>query len=316
MLAKDAAHNNPLFSRYYAGLADKKYSGRRIFGALLISLGAYVITLTAAITLVHIFFPSSSNPASGQINNNWEIFALTIGYFIFLPLLFGLIYWWTGLSPAVFGVHRPKQYLWGAIIGIFILTIPLLISVFTGSNVLSLNLGKVSIGQQALVLLLFICQGAQEEIICRALLFMSLAKKLGVTWSLIISSAIFSVAHFFNPSISYISALNIFLYGAAMALLYFYSQNLLLVCAIHSLWNYVQIAIYDFPVSGLVFNGLNPFFSNHPQTTNLINGGNFGLEGSLVTSIVLCGLMATTYWFYEKRATRSGQIENRESGLS
>ena len=58
------------------------------------------------------------------------------------------------------------------------------------------------------------------------------------------------------------------------------------VCAIHSVWNFVQGNFYGFQVSGLeTENSLFSFTSL--ESGKLINGGTFGMEGGLGVTIVL-----------------------------
>ena len=76
-----------------------------------------------------------------------------------------------------------------------------------------------------------------------------------------------------------------FLAGVTFSLIYYYTGNLWLVGAMHTLWNFILGFIVGSQISGIItYNSV--FFSIPVENKDLISGGVFGFEASIVTTIV------------------------------
>ncbi len=132
--------------------------------------------------------------------------------------------------------------------------------------------------------ILFIFVGINEEMFARGYC-MTVLKQTGNKWIVItVSALIFALLHSFNPSMSLLSYLNLFLFGLFTAYMFIKSGNLWLSIGYHITWNYFEGNVFGFQVSGQVANGL---YNVHNQANNIINGGNFGPEGGLVVTFIL-----------------------------
>ena len=176
-----------------------------------------------------------------------------------------------------------SQYALGYLIGIVMIGLP--------AMAVALYNGKIEINSNPNFLLLliyffgFLVQGASEEIMFRGYLLTSLAKSKNVFWGIIISSVLFAVAHSLNPNMSWLSVINLFLYGVFAALIFLRTKNIWLVSALHSAWNYFQGNVFGIEVSGQVFG--ESFMNITSNSPALLSGGNFGLEGGLFVTILL-----------------------------
>lgn len=132
----------------------------------------------------------------------------------------------------------------------------------------------------------FLVQGMAEEVLCRGYLFVSLTRRNSVIGAVVISSLFFSMMHGMNDNISLLAYLNLFLFGAAMALLMLRYENIWIVGAAHSIWNFVQGTIFGVSVSGMQIKR-TLFVGKSVEGASFINGGKFGLEGGLSVTIVL-----------------------------
>lgn len=121
-----------------------------------------------------------------------------------------------------------------------------------------------------------------EEIIFRGFFMTMMQKYVGNLWAIILSSLIFSLFHIFNPNVSFIGLLEIFLAGIALAYAYFKTGNIWFVAVMHFAWNYVQ-TLLGFNVSGQDFYSFLEF--SHIKE-GLITGGKFGFEGSVFSPVV------------------------------
>ena len=130
-----------------------------------------------------------------------------------------------------------------------------------------------------LLFLLFIAVSIAEETYVRGYVLKNLLKSFNPIISLIISSAIFSLLHFFNPNVNYIALTELFIAGILLGISYVYTKNLWFPIALHLSWNFFQV-MFGFNVSGMDTYSLIEF---EIIENNNINGGDFGFEGSYLS---------------------------------
>lgn len=136
-----------------------------------------------------------------------------------------------------------------------------------------------------LSLLAFFLGAFYEEILLRGYLLTRLCRtRLNVWASLIISSAIFSALHLANQGISFLALIELFLSGITFGLMFLFTKNLWFPVIAHCAWNWIQGPVFGFKVSGTdMFSSLITQSITHP---NLINGAQFGFEGSIVCVVL------------------------------
>ena len=147
-----------------------------------------------------------------------------------------------------------------------------------------------------LLFLLFIAVSIAEETYVRGYVLKNLLKSFNPIISLIISSAIFSLLHFFNPNVNYIALTELFIAGILLGISYVYTKNLWFPIALHLSWNFFQV-MFGFNVSGMNTYSLIEF---EIIENNNINGGDFGFEGSYL-SILFSLIMMYFLWKYYKK---------------
>lgn len=153
-------------------------------------------------------------------------------------------------------------------------------------------------GDIFLGLVIMILVAAAEEFIFRGLILRKLLHTLNKWLALIISAVLFAAVHMANTDITPLGIFNVFLGGMVFGISYMHSRSLPLVIFFHFAWNFFQGPILGFPVSGLPFESL---FKLEVSTPTLINGGNFGFEGSIVCSILLLLTFTGGYWLYHQK---------------
>jgi uncharacterized protein len=126
--------------------------------------------------------------------------------------------------------------------------------------------------------------------------------------AIIISSVIFSFFHVLNPSFSLIPFFNLFLSGIIFSILYIRSnENLVWVTTVHAFWNFISGNVLGSRVSGGEFENLFGMLSF--KTPSIINGGGFGIEGSVITTAIFFGFIGYLLLFkkkiYEARKTET-----------
>ena len=145
--------------------------------------------------------------------------------------------------------------------------------------------GNISILLLIKIFIIFIFQALLEEILFRGYLMPFFSKVIGIKFTIILLSFLFTCIHLINPNLDIIGLANVFLAGVTFSLIYYYTGNLWLVGAMHTLWNFILGFIVGSQISGIItYNSV--FFSIPVENKDLISGGVFGFEASIVTTIV------------------------------
>lgn len=152
----------------------------------------------------------------------------------------------------------------------------------------------------AVLIPVFVVGAFQEELVVRGYLLQNMLDVRRPVWGVLFSSAVFSLMHSLNPGVwtSALPPFNLFLAGVVLALAYMVSGNLWFPSAVHFMWNVCQGAVFGIPVSGMPVDGWLPLAQVGPGD-DMISGGAFGLEGSLVLVLlqgaVIVVLLAILY---------------------
>jgi membrane protease YdiL (CAAX protease family) len=147
-----------------------------------------------------------------------------------------------------------------------------------------------------------IMPGFTEELLFRGILFRWM-EEFGGSWlALVVTSALFGLAHIMNPNATWFSSFAIAVEaGILLGGAYMLTRSLWLAMGLHAGWNFTQGEIFDVPVSGIDEHGLVQAKLAGPE---LLSGGTFGLEAS-----VICLTIATAagVWMFA-RAVRKGHL--------
>lgn len=183
----------------------------------------------------------------------------------------------------------------GIAVAIVILLQNLLLDSFVIHPVSSINRIEIFIWFFLILLAAFF-----EELFFRFILH----KILGKGWdSLFLSSILFMLMHSANPGINIVSVVNVFLFGVLMWLIYEKSKSLILVTFIHGAWNYTCGFVFGTNISGL--GAPLSFFNTSSIGSQLVSGGNFGIEASLITSTLLVFVLAILLFMSFKKKTKT-----------
>lgn len=134
-------------------------------------------------------------------------------------------------------------------------------------------------------LLLFTMAGAAEELVFRGYILQALAEGSRRWIAAVLTSLPFAIAHMDNPDVSVVGIANILLVGLVLALLYFQTLRLWLPIGFHLSWNWAHGWLWGFDVSGIELE--HQVFIATPRGPELLTGGGFGLEGSILTTILV-----------------------------
>lgn len=139
-----------------------------------------------------------------------------------------------------------------------------------------------------------------EEILMRGyILGHLLHTRLNKFLSLFISAALFAFLHIFNPEIAFLPMINLVLAGMLLGASYLYTRNLCFPLSLHFFWNWIQGPILGYQVSGNNF--MSTMLKLHMPEENVLNGGAFGFEGSLICTVLMIVCTILIVWWGEKR---------------
>lgn len=129
-----------------------------------------------------------------------------------------------------------------------------------------------------------------EEILFRGIMFRLLEEQVGSWIAVFASAALFGSLHLFAAEATWLSTLATIVGGGTLfAVVYLLTRSLWWVIGLHAAWNSVLGNVLGVPVSGNVNEGL---LITHPAGADLISGGTYGLEASIVTVVVLTAIAA------------------------
>lgn len=157
-------------------------------------------------------------------------------------------------------------------------------------------------------LLLFIVVAFTEEIAFRGYILNNLMQSMNKWVALGVSALLFALFHASNAGVSPLALLNIFVAGILIGINYVFTRNLWFAIFLHFSWNFFQGPILGFEVSGLPLEGL---FQQTLKGPDLLTGGVFGFEGSLVCLVLntmACVLLGSYYAGYRRKDLREPSL--------
>lgn len=161
-------------------------------------------------------------------------------------------------------------------------------------------------------LFVFIWVGWGEELLARGYWLQNLAGGLNMTWGVLLSSVLFALGHSFNPNVTWVAVLGLFLAGLFFAYLYLRTRLLWLPIGAHIGWNFFEGTVFGFPVSGL---DISPLVEHRVTGPEIITGGAFGPEAGLILLPALALGAVLVYLYTRKRALEISDQESRTADL-
>lgn len=259
-----------------------------IVAVALTFLGLIAGELAAQALLGH---PSETSPMH-QVD---EIFQFGMVAF----LLFLWLHYKERRGFSSIGLRGPKplrRVLQGFVLGALMMSLGVLIPVAFGQYALGAS-QHAKLGMDAAVFLLplmliFILQGSTEELVLRGYMLQTAGRQVPASVAIVGTSIVFSAMH---RDAEFIPLLNIALYALFACFMALRDGSLWQICGFHAGWNFFQGNIFGLPVSG------------HPEGTSLWNfgpatgsndlwtGGAFGVEASLVGTILISILVLVSF---------------------
>lgn len=206
------------------------------------------------------------------------------------------------------------DYLLGSVIAIVLLGTIVGVTFLCGGIAFRTIKGNISLGYTIALLVGFMIQGAAEEVLCRGFLQTSLMKKVPIAIAVLLSAIAFAVPHFpmlFAAETKYAvtGTVNLLLIAIIFSMLTLYHANIWSACGLHSIWNFLLYGVFGLTLSGNEADGAG-ILCFEVRECSMINGGEYGLEASILTTVVL--MVATIILLIVMKWNRRNKI--REIG--
>lgn len=265
--------------------------------------------LVGPFSLVIGFLAEFFSPGNGtaSIQEFFYHYYLYYELFSFVIILFLFMFWVkviekNALSSLGFVKRNWLKYLgWGILLSL--LQMGVIALVYQVSGIGSFELNELSLEPILFILGLFpfwLLQGGTEEVATRGWLLTRIAARTNLPLAIAISSSLFGILHLGNSGVTVLSVLNIVLDGVLAGLLFIYTDSIWLVVAQHGTWNYVQGNLLGFQVSGTGANA-SIFSFTMGSGPDWLTGGEFGAEGSIITTLVLLVSLVIVYRIGERK---------------
>lgn len=251
------------------------------------------------------FFSPGNGVAS--IQEFFYHYILYYELFSFVSILILFIFWVkfiekNSLSSLGFVKKNWLKYLgWGILLSLLQMGVIALVYQVSGIGTFELN--ELSLEPILFILGLFpfwLLQGGTEEVATRGWLLTRIAARTNLSLAIAISSSLFGILHLGNAGVTFLSLLNIILDGVLAGLLFICTDSIWLVVAQHGTWNYVQGNLLGFQVSGTGADA-SIFSFTMGSGPDWLTGGEFGAEGSIITTLVLLVSLVIVYRIGERK---------------
>ncbi len=205
---------------------------------------------------------------------------------------------------------KPIEYLGGAVVATILLFIILGVGCLCGSISFCGFNTNVNIKSILLWVLAFGIQGAAEEIMCRGFLLNSLKNKISVPLAILVSSTAFVFPHLSSLMeadfvYAVVGIINLYLVSSIFSVFVLRRCNIWTACGLHSAWNFILYVIMGLSLSGSesVSKGVVLF---SVKDASILNGAEYGIEASVITTVVLGMLLFAMIKGWRDRTCKDG----------
>ena len=260
-------------------------AGWRICAFLILILPSLLPTVVLLKLFGWLFPASGGEDLTSPVNIVFMIglaFSIVIASCITLRWIDKRPYELLGLN---FSLSSIREFFIGCIIGFSNLIVIVLILNFLGFlKTTWFGINSFVVQTIFIYTLVFGGGAAIEELINRGYIFQVLCEGTRTWIAVLATSIFFSIVHIFNEHLSLASSFFLFIHGILFAVAYLKTRSIWTAIGIHWSWNFIQGPIMGIPVSGSTIT--NSIFNAQPQGFDIFSGGQFGVEGSILSSLI------------------------------
>lgn len=252
-------------------------------------------------------FACGKNPLKGEMLDNNAMVLLTYcgyGLLIGIVILYWKLFQRKTLSELGF-TRRIGTYPFGGLIGVALIAVSVTPVMLTGSIAYSGVFENIDYGFICLMFGGFIFQGAFEEVLCRGVVLQLLKDKAPIAVAVGVNTVLFVIPHISGMkgtdlSIAIVAVICLALISLILSFLTLRFKSIYAACGLHTAWNFVLYNILGLNLSGNDTK-TSAIFDMRTVGSNIINGGDYGIEASVVTAVVLAAALILTLAVKQKK---------------
>ncbi len=252
-------------------------------------------------------FACGKNPLKGEmLDNNAMVLLTYCGYGLLIGVV--VLYWKFIQKKTLLELgftRRLGTYPVGALIGAALIAVSVTPVMLTGSIAYSGVFENIDYGFICLMFGGFIFQGAFEEVLCRGVVLQLLKDKAPIAVAVGVNTVLFVIPHISGMkgadlSIAIVAVICLVLISLILSLLTLRFKSIYAACGLHTAWNFVLYNILGLNLSGNDTK-TSAIFDMRTVGSNIINGGDYGIEASVVTAAVLTVALILTLAVKQKK---------------
>jgi hypothetical protein len=195
----------------------------------------------------------------------------------------------------------------GALISMGLLAVCVAAIALTGSIRFDSVFNNPDISMILLMLGGFVIQGAAEEFLCRGLVLCSLRDKVPLPVAVGASMLAFIYPHWstlreFEPQYVFSGLLGLAVISLVFSFVTLRTKSIWAACGLHSVWNFCLSCVLGLNLSGSE-EASTALINMRTVGANLLNGGNYGIEASIIADIVITAAAVLLWQTYKKNNT-------------
>jgi uncharacterized protein len=288
-------------------LLDGMQTAARPTGPALSIVMALVIFGVGSVLLAPVIVVAGGSSEKGGLQDT--LLALLGGFLPALLLLLVWVRWKEGRSPLTLGFQtsRPgKSIAFGAGLALLMFSLPVFLNVVTGHMHFVEHDGAwvrwSQLGAVLVLLIGFVVQGSTEEIFTRGYLLQAVNRKWGLGAAIVTQAAFFAAMHLANPAaLRLLPIVNLILVAVFLGFWAVRDGGLVAVCAWHAVWNWTQGNVFGIRVSGNELQNSLLTVKESSRASSLLTGGDSGVEGSVLVTLVLSIGIVFAYRAWRRR---------------
>lgn len=265
-----------------------------LFPPLLLSSGKDLTEILLAfkeITTISGIVEASAGIMGVLMGSPLFLISMAVGYWLIIAAYVVKIKFIDKDSLSTIGITPKgglKSYVKGLGLGLLLICSVFGVLILTGN--ISAKFNSLSIAEWGVFLayvMMWIPQGATEEIMFRGFMMSRISTRYGKAVAVGISAFLFCIFHGLNPGFTVLALVNLVLYSVFYAIIAYKTDSIWILMAAHTAWNWAQGNIFGLEVSGNS-NIVSIITSSETAKTNALwTGGGFGPEGGLAVTIII-----------------------------
>ena len=127
-----------------------------------------------------------------------------------------------------------------------------------------------------------------QELVFRAVIYRITEEWLGTWWAVSISAILFGLIHLSSAGATIFSTLAVALQaGVILATVYTLTHRIWMALGLHMAWDFANDGVFGVGTAGQSGESLKGLFQASLQGPEVLNGGKFGIEGSLIALVIV-----------------------------